>query len=201
MDPTTAGTTVAQWVRDARRHGSPAAFSALVQHYERSALAVAYACTGDATLAGDVVQDAFLRAWRRISELKDEQKFAAWLCGIVRNAASDTRRRNWNRNTLGGDALTSAADIVADPRSQIEGLERSEQIAWAMQQLDEASRAAVVLRYYEGMSSAEIAELTDSTPTAVDMRLSRARRRMKELLNEPADPCGAGAGSTDQASP
>ena len=93
----------------------------------------------------------------------------------------------------------AALRVSTDPRSQIEGLERSDQITWALRQLDEASRAAVVLRYYEGMSSAEIAQLTDSTPTAVDMRLSRARRRMKELLNEP-DPCGAAAGSTDQTS-
>jgi RNA polymerase sigma-70 factor (ECF subfamily) len=196
VDPTTARVTVAQWVRDARRNGSPAAFSALVGHYERTALAVAYACCGDSHAAGDIVQDAFLRAWRRLGELKDEGKFAAWLCGIVRNAASDARRRS--KPALGGDALTTAGATLADPRSQIEGLERAEQIGWALRQLDEASRAAVVLRYYEGLSSAQIAELTDSSPAAVDMRLSRARRRLRELLDEP-DPCAA-AGSTDRTS-
>ena len=200
-----AGATVAQWVRDARRPGSPSAFSALVRHYERTALAVAFAaCGGDANLAGDIVQESFLRAWRRIAELKHEDKFAAWLCGIVRNAAADARRRTGrSRNMLGGDALSTAGESVADPHSQLEGLERSEQIAWALRQLDDASRTAVVLRYYEGLSSVGIAQLTDSTPTAVDMRLSRARRRLRELLNKPAPaPCGAAAaGSANQTSP
>jgi RNA polymerase sigma factor (sigma-70 family) len=191
--------TVAHWVRDARRHGSSTAFCALVRHYERTALSVAYAACGDANLAGDIVQDAFLRAWRRIAELKDESKFAAWLCGIVRNAASDARRRRGahGKNTLGGEALEIAGASVADPRSQLESLERNEQIAWALRQLDEASRTAVVLRYYQGLGSIEIAELTDSTPAAVDMRLSRARRRLKELLSEP-DPCAAGSCGSDQ---
>ena len=180
LDPRADTVNTADWVRSARLSGSPAAFSALVQRYERTALAVAYACLGgDASLAGDVVQEAFLRAWRRLGELKDDTKFAAWLCGIVRNAAVDARRRG--KKMLGGDALTLAEPSLADPRSALEGLERNDQIAWALRQLDDASRAAVVLRYYEQMSSAEIAELTDSTPTAVDMRLSRARRRLKEL--------------------
>ena len=195
MDPMVQGgttrLTVAHWVREARRNGSPAAFSALVQHFERTALSVAYACCGDASLAGDIVQDAFLRAWRRIGELKDEGKFAAWLCGIVRNAAADAWRRTRGKDTLGGEAIEIACATLADPRSQLESLERDEQIAWALRQLDEASRTAVVLRYYQGLGSIEIAELTDSTPAAVDMRLSRARRRLKELLSEP-DPCAAG---------
>jgi RNA polymerase sigma-70 factor (ECF subfamily) len=165
-----------------------------VNRYERTALAVAYACVGgDATLAGDVVQEAFLRAWRRLGELKDDTKFAAWLCGIVRNAAADARRRG--KKMLGGDALALAEPNLADPRSGLEGLEgleRNEQIAWVLRQLDDASRTAVVLRYYEQMSSAEIAELTDSTATAVDMCLSRARRRLRELLGEP-EVCRAGS--------
>src|SRR5947207_8998062 len=48
--------------------------------------------------------------------------------------------------------------------------------------LDEASRTVVVLRYYENLSSADIAELVGATPAAVDMRLSRARRTLRELL-------------------
>jgi RNA polymerase sigma factor (sigma-70 family) len=198
VDPTETRLTVTQWVREARRNGSPAAFSALVRHFERTALSVAYAACGDASLACDIVQDAFLRAWRRIGELKDEQKFGAWLCGIVRNAAADARRRAHGRNTLGGEALDIAGATLADPRSQLESLERNEQIAWALRQLEEASRAAVVLRYYQGLGSIEIAELTDSTPAAVDMRLSRARRRLKELLSSEPDTCASGSCDSDR---
>jgi DNA-directed RNA polymerase specialized sigma24 family protein len=69
------------------------AFAALIGQYERTALAVAYATTGNSTLASDVVQEAFLRAWQRLDDLKDPQRFGAWLGRIVRNLASDAIRR------------------------------------------------------------------------------------------------------------
>src|SRR5689334_8543590 len=102
--PATAGL-----VRDARRGDDPqaAAFCALVRRFERTALAVAYACCGgDASLAGDVTQEAFLRAWRRLGELKDEEKFGPWLCGIVRNLSADARRRR-GRIAAGVDVLAA----------------------------------------------------------------------------------------------
>jgi RNA polymerase sigma factor (sigma-70 family) len=172
-------------VRDARRDPHAGAFSALVRRFERTALAVAYACCGDASLAGDVTQEAFLRAWRRLGELKEDEKFGPWLCGIVRNLAADARRRGGRGKIASGvDALAAGAN-VADPASYPQRVEQSDLIAWALWQLDETSRAAVVLRYYENLSSIAIAELIGCTPAAVDMRLSRARLTLRGLLSEP----------------
>ena len=56
------------------------------------ALAVAYAATGDSAAAGDITQDAFLRAWTRLPDLVDPAKFPAWLCLITRNLAHDHAR-------------------------------------------------------------------------------------------------------------
>ena len=81
-------------VRQAQRAGGTTeAFAALVERFEKTALAVAYAACGDANQAADVVQEAFLRAWQRLRELQDERKFGPWLCTIVRNIATDSRRR------------------------------------------------------------------------------------------------------------
>src|SRR4051794_33816370 len=89
----TGGAATAALVRDARHENAndpAAAFAALVKRFERTALAVAFACTGgDAALAGDITQEAFLRAWRRLGDLSDERKFGPWLCGIIRNLAAD----------------------------------------------------------------------------------------------------------------
>lgn len=157
------------------------AFSALVNRFERTALAVAYACCGDSALAGDVTQEAFLRAWQRLDELEDETKFGAWLCGIVRNLAIDAKRRGPKRTESIEDGSAVAMVQPADPLQRVEEEDR---IAKALRQLDDQSRAVVVLRYYENLGSAAIAELLGSTPTAVDMRLSRARRTLRELLDE-----------------
>ena len=178
-----ATSTTEDLVRRACR-GDADAFATLIRRFERTALAVAFGCCGDGHLSGDLTQEAFLRAWQRLRELKDEQKFAAWLCGIVRNLAADARRRGGGKRTTGGDALAAAGENVADPAANLDAIERRDQIAWALRRLDETSRAAVVLRYYEGLSSPAIAELTDSTPAAVDMRLSRARKTLRELLSD-----------------
>src|SRR5687768_2005149 len=93
--------SAAQLVSRARR-GDREAFADLVRRYERTALAVAYAATGDASSAGDATQEAFLRAWQRLGALKDDEKFATWLCGIVRNVAVDISRRATRDQRLPG---------------------------------------------------------------------------------------------------
>ena len=170
-----------QTARSAARGAAEDAFGALVNRFERTALAVAHACCSDSTLAGDVTQDAFLRAWQRLHELEDETKFGAWLCGIVRNLAIDAKRRGPRRTESIEDGSSIATAPPADPLQRVEEADR---ITNALGQLDEQSRAVVVLRYYENLSSAAIAELLGSTTTAVDMRLSRARKTLRDLLNE-----------------
>src|SRR5688572_15048453 len=83
------------------RTGDPAAFAALIGSVERVALAVAFGVVGEATAAGDVVQEAFLRAWQRLAELKEPAKFSPWLCGIVRNLAIDVARARAIRAAAG----------------------------------------------------------------------------------------------------
>jgi RNA polymerase sigma-70 factor, ECF subfamily len=164
----------------------PAAFAALIGRYERIALSVAFSVTGDAGAAGDVVQEAFLRTWQRIGELKEQEKFGSWLCGIVRNLSIDVARARAVRSGRGGSAMS--ADAAADPRGEpLDELGREEdrqRVSAAIACLDEVSRSAVVLRYYENLSSKQIGVLLGLAPTAVDMRLMRARRQLRQHLQE-----------------
>jgi len=174
--------TTAQLVSRARC-GDREAFAALIRRYERTALAVAFAAAGgDASLAGDAVQEAFLRAWQRIAALKDDEKFATWLCGIARNAALDLRRKSRAADPPSPPA--PADDRVADPVAELDRRETCERVDDALARLDDVSRTIVVLRYYEGLSSHAIAELLATTPAAVDMRLSRARQRLRCALEQ-----------------
>jgi len=169
----------------AAQNGEPRAFSELIRRYERTALAIAYATAGDGERAGDVVQEAFARAWQKVRTLREPSRFASWLAGIVRNIAVDEQRR---RRRHGMEELAvDSADPSATPAQEADRRETRSQVAAALEQLDDISRSAVVLRYYEGLSSKQIADLLDVSPAAVDMRLMRARQELRRLLTEPLE--------------
>jgi RNA polymerase sigma factor (sigma-70 family) len=170
-------------VRVAAR-GDANAFAQLIGAFERVALSIAYGVTGDSGCAGDVVQDAFLRAWQRIGDLKEPGKFGPWLCGIVRNLAIDVSRARALRMSR-GDALAAAYESKAPGDGPLDAMGRREdhdRLDDALRKLDEITRSAVVLRYYEDLSSKQIGELLGMAPTAIDMRLMRARRQLRQHM-------------------
>src|SRR5256885_302531 len=148
-------------VRQAQR-GDTRAFSALIARYERSVLAVAYSATGDSDRAADASQEAFLRAWRKLEMLKEPQCFGNWLLGIARNVALDAGRKL--RRQPAEPLADQQVPILADPLKGMHQREQSDRIAAALQQLDDLSRSAIVLRYYENLNSPEIGQLIRPPP-------------------------------------
>lgn len=169
--------TTEELVARARLHDAEA-FTELIRRYEGMALSVAYARTRNASDAGDIVQEAFMRAWQRLESLDDASRFGHWLSRMIRNLAIDQSRRN--RPGSLDETYDPAADHAGP--APMEVAEQKRQIDGALKGLDELSRECVILRYYENLSSKEIAETLDITPAAVDMRLSRARTQLKERL-------------------
>jgi RNA polymerase sigma-70 factor (ECF subfamily) len=163
------------------------AFAGLIRRYERMALSVAYGILSNADAAGDVVQEAFLRAWERLGELKEPGRFSAWLCGITRNLAIDACRQGRHMKhaaDVGGVEALVVADERgdADPLEELDRRERHALIASALQSLDETTRPMVIMRYYDGLSSKQIGEALGVSSASVDMRLSRARQQLKQML-------------------
>ena len=104
--------------KDARKRFA----AALIGLHERVArLSVAFGIMGDATAAGDVVQDAFIRAWDRLADLREPERFATWLCGIVRNLAVDYLRRRKPAETLGDHKSPHRREVDArDPLTELD---------------------------------------------------------------------------------
>lgn len=176
-------------VERARRKKDAEAFAALIRQFERMALSVAYGMLGDASAAGDVAQEAFIRAWERLDDLREPERFKTWLCGIVRNMAIDALRRRKPAEPLGPTNVALAPERwTANPMEEVDRRENARRVAEAIASLDEASRLVVTMRYYEDLSSKEIAEALGMTPAAVDMRLSRARKQLRALLEDEAQP-------------
>jgi RNA polymerase sigma-70 factor, ECF subfamily len=171
------------------RDGDATAFATLIEHHERAALAVAYALSGDGASAGDAVQEAFWRAWRQLGTLKDPGRFGPWLLQIVRHAALDVRRRK--RPTV-----ATVPEQTAERPEPPEAAAKAEQaivIRRAIDTLDEVTRSVVLLRYYEDLSTQQIAELMELSPGAVDMRLTRGRGELRQKLGRLLDETGVHA--------
>jgi RNA polymerase sigma-70 factor (ECF subfamily) len=181
-------TPVAELVeRSARR--DQAAYGEVLRRCEKSLLAVAYSILHDGHLAGDVVQDAAWRAWRRLGELRDFERFVPWLVGIVRHLAFDAQRRRRRCERVQGRAAgRSGSRVSADPADEAVHNEETEKLRLALESLEESTRTAVILRYYDGWSSRQIGEALGLGPAAVDMRLARARAALRRFLTavEPA---------------
>ena len=172
--------SVDELVRRAQRRDADA-FAELIRRYERAALAVALSACGSGDAAGDVVQDAFVRAWERLRDLREPARFGPWLVGIIRHlAADDLRRRVRRKSEPLSEGQLPRADC--DPADEASRQEVRQSVTAAIGDLDEVSRSVVVLRYYDGMSSREIGHLLDLSPAAVDMRLMRARDALRTRL-------------------
>ena len=160
-----------------------AAFARLIGIYQRMCLSIAFKALSDASAANDVCQDAFIKAWQRLGDLRDPRHFGTWLCGIVRNLAVDRIRRRRRAESLQPASIPlGGARWTSDPIDDVCRRESCDIIANALAELDEPARTALTLRYYDRLPSKQIAQVLGISPDAVDMRLIRARKRLRAAL-------------------
>jgi RNA polymerase sigma factor (sigma-70 family) len=152
--------------------------AALYHRLARPMWSVLYSRCCDAELALDAVQEAFVR-WREQDASRIDEP-AAWLLRVASNWMTDQLRRH--RPTLPYHETGEVARTDGDPASVLIRHEMQEQVRAALSGLRLEDREALVLRYSLDWSSARIAEALGLTVQAVDMRLSRARRRLGDLL-------------------
>ena len=147
----------------------------------RELWALFYAQCSDADRAYDAVQEAFVRLQAQNgAEIRDMR---AWLLQVGRNWLRDVARRQKVAATS-ADYLDSMAGEQTEASSELQKEELHEQVREALADVAETDREVLVLRYALGWSSSRIASVLNSTASAVDMRLSRARRRLATQLKE-----------------
>jgi len=158
-------------------------FEALYQRYSREVWALAYARWMNADTAMDITQESFLRLWKQWEAGEEIANPRAWLLRVARNLAEDHAKSAFRRN--GTSPPQTMNDVRGDAPLPIETLEREEtfaQIRDVMEQMPEADREILTLRYALDYNTNEIADLLAINATAVHMRLSRARQRLAERL-------------------
>lgn len=165
--------------------GDAEAFGRLIDRCERACLAIAYGVTRDAHLAADAVQEACLKGWHAREALREPERFESWLLSIVRRCATDLVRKRKPMRLLDAAAKEGAIDPPAGTATPVEAAaarERDETVRQVIGELDESSRIAVAMRFYDGRPSSDIAQALGCSPAAVDMRLKRVRERLATLL-------------------
>ena len=145
----------------------------------------------DPELARDAVQEALIRAWRDLPRLRDPDRFDAWLYRLTINACLDQTRRRRRRPI---EVELTPIDMPA--ASDMSGaLADRDLVDAAMQRLDDAGRAIVVLHYFLGLPLTDVAATLDVPLGTVKSRLHRALGEMRIAMGtEPINPSPAAGG-------
>ena len=174
----------------AARNGEVAAFNQLVLQYQGLAYNVAYRVLGDSDAAADATQDAFIKAYKALDSMRGES-FKAWLLRIVTNTCYDQLRAAQRRPTHNLDDVLTEPEHTwrlvhpgERPEEAAERLELSRMLQWAINQLPDEQRLVVILSDVEGLSYEEIAESMGTSLGTVKSRLSRARAKLRDLLQQ-----------------
>jgi RNA polymerase sigma-70 factor (ECF subfamily) len=159
------------------RSGDKSAYAGLVKAYCWRVFAICLAMLGNSHDAEDVAQQALVKGWSEIRQLRDSECFGVWIVRIARNLCVDLiRRRSRERIAF----AESAAERVSGSKEYPE--------LWAaLVKLREEYRVPLMLYYFDGRSAKKIGETLEISEAAVQARLSRARRRLRELLSVEGD--------------
>lgn len=182
MDATEAAAVLAR-----ARQGDGDAFRALVEGHSRSVFRLAYRMTGNEQDAEDVVQEAFLRAYKQIGRFESRANFGTWLYRIVANCSVDLMRAKQARHDqIRGDSLDDAGDLPAadgpGPERMAQSAEIEDRVQQALAALSPLERAAFTLRHYEGRSIDEISAALDLGTSAAKHSVFRAVKKLRLAL-------------------
>ena len=171
--------------------GDTESFNQLILRWERPIYALAYRQIGREDDARDIVQDAFLRAFRALPGFKGEAKFSSWLYRITLNLCRDFMRRAKRAPFLPVPEGMELTDLASTESTRVESVEDvvtredlSRHVARAMGVLPEEQRSAILLKEYHGLTFQEIADMQGCPLSTVKTRLYQGLSVVRRQLEE-----------------
>jgi len=170
---------------DATLRGDSVAFDGLVRRYQDRLLSAVVHVSGSRVEAEDVVQEAFVQAYLKLTSFAGGSSFYTWLYRIALNGAISRRRKR-----RGGASIEQTRDLAGNepadttepPHDRLLRHERAAQVRLALSALPDEFRVVLVLREMEGCDYDTIAQILDLPIGTVRSRLHRARLQLKEQL-------------------
>ncbi len=172
--------------------GDQDAFRILVERHSHSIFRLAYRMTGNEHDAEDVVQETFLRAYRRLGQFESRSNFGTWLYRVTVNCALDLIRKKERQEkdllqpspdeAEGSDPLASFPAPEPTPERLLLSAEVQRQVDSALAELSGRERAAFVLRHFEGKSIEEISRVLGLRTSATKNTVFRAVKKLRQAL-------------------
>lgn len=178
----------------AAQKGDRSAFDALVRRHDRSVLRLALHMLGNEQDAQDVHQDAFIKAYRHLSNFRFECSFYTWLYRIVTNLCLDQLRRRKSRKEdpstvmdAAGEEMDLMANLqddraTANPARELERKNMNAAIKSALDSLTPRERTVFELKHYQGLKLRTIGEMLSTTEETAKNTLFRATRKLRAKL-------------------
>jgi RNA polymerase sigma factor (sigma-70 family) len=170
------------------RGGDHDAYEALMRKHERAAFRTALLIVDSAADAEDVVQEAFVKAYRALGRFRPGAAFRPWLLRIVGNEARNHRRasgrREFHHRRAGALEPVPRAEL---PEDELLRRENRRRLLAAVDRLAPGERTAIVARYFVGLSDAEAAAALHVPRAAVKLRAWRGLQRLRRELAEGSD--------------
>jgi len=168
----------------AAQAGDRSAFDELVRATYVDTYTLAYRITGNEEDARDVVQEAYLRAFRGLERFRGEARFTTWMYRITANCAATTlgKRKRHRHEELTDDMAGDDLRAASNPEANLESVAERGRLHDALQALPPKLRAVVVLRDIYDLPHEAIAAELGISESAAKVRLHRARRKLREDL-------------------
>jgi RNA polymerase sigma-70 factor (ECF subfamily) len=153
-------------------------------HYERVRKFI-FALVKDEWVADDLIQETFIKVQKNLDQLKEESKLSSWIFRIAYNHCQDHFRK-MSQSSKSDRVLTEKKEILAEPlfQKELEQHQMGECVQEKVRRLPESYQTVLVLFDLMEFSHQEIAEILDISVENVKVRLHRARKKLKTILEE-----------------
>nr|WP_263323607.1 RNA polymerase sigma factor [Neobacillus sp. Marseille-Q6967] len=162
-------------------------FNELFKTYSRRLHGLAFSYTRDPFLAEDVVQETFIKAYKKLDTIVDSTKIGAWLSAITARTAIDLLRmekRKCSRLIVSPDSIVGLSSPDKNPEDEVEMLLLNEELSNRMNQLSKDYYDVLCLKIIFGLNEKEIAKRLRLKPSTVKTRLYRARKQLKQFYQK-----------------
>lgn len=160
------------------------AFSYLVDRHKDKAYNLAFRICGNREEAEEIAQDAFIKAYRSLSNFRSKSSFSTWLFRIVYNTSISLVRSRKKRVLAIEEFPADAVDFLGINRNEEEAAEdyRNSLVNFALQKISEDDRGLITLYYYDDLDTEEISKITGISKSGIKVRLFRARKKMADII-------------------
>jgi RNA polymerase sigma-70 factor (ECF subfamily) len=158
--------------------GDPAAFAALVRHWQQPIARFLFHLVGHKELVQDLSQEVFLRAFLAAPRYREQGEFSAWLYRIALNVARDRARRI----RLNVQSMTEVPGADLSPGERCEQQETSALVSRAIAELPEHLRVVLILRHYENMNFEQMSRMLGTPASTLKSRFAAALERLRDRL-------------------